>query len=279
VNPMGEQVSREELERALQTQITDVEWEALEGSGKISEYTSNQHAYDSRDQFIKEIKATLDWIRSIIENTRREQSGEPLLKARIRDKVPEPADVTDVPMSLLSERTAARAQALIALDNYELGPTNPDRVRSRRISSRVRPQWGFDKTLPQWVIELEIEAWVPAEDVRSIYEHVQRDLLAEQASPKTQPHTFRVAQFVWEEELRCGARPSWRDLLERWKDRNPDDKGFSNRRAFRMCFKRGAEATRLRYKDSDEHIASEARRLKRLKEQWDDGPRFGLSPY
>ena len=86
----------------------------------------------------------------------------------------------------------------------------------------MRPHGGFDGTLPQWVIELEIEAWVPADDVRSIYQHAQRvyaqsGLLVEQGPPKTQPRTYNVARFVWEEELRCGKRASWPVLLERWE--------------------------------------------------------------
>jgi hypothetical protein len=275
---MSEQGLREELQRTLQTQITDWEWEALEESGKISEYTSNHFAYDSWAQFKNEIKETLDWIRRTVENARRAQSGEPLLKPRIRDKVPEPTAVVDN-TALLSERTAARAHALVALDNHELGPANPDRVGSRTISSRVRPRGGFDKTLPQWVIELKIEAWVPAEDVRNIYQHVQLGLLAEATPPKTQAHTFRVAQFVWEEELRYGKRPSWPILFKRWKEQNPDDNSFKSWQAFHNSFKRGEKATPPRYKDPDEHIASESRRLERLKEAWDEGPQFGLRPY
>ncbi len=126
--------------------------------------------------------------------------------------------------------------------------------------------------------ELEIEAWVPAEDVRGIYEHVQSDLLAEKAGAKTQPHTFRVAQFVWEEELRCGVRPSWESLFNRWREQNPDDNRIKSWEAFCNCFARGDKATRPRYKGGDERIIGEVRRLQRAKEQWNEGPRFGLSP-
>jgi hypothetical protein len=111
------------------------------------------------------------------------------------------------------------------------------------------------------VIELEIEAWVPADDVRSIYQHVQRGLLAEKARPKTQPRTYNVARFVWEQKLRHGERLTWPTLLERWKERNPDDEGFEDWRAFHTCFKRGEAATPPRYVHSNDHIAGEARRL------------------
>jgi hypothetical protein len=60
-----------------------------------------------------------------------------------------------------------------------------------------------------------IDAWVPAEDVRSIHQYVQRDLLAEGAW-KIQPRTFRVAQLDWQERLHPGGdRLSWSELLER----------------------------------------------------------------
>jgi hypothetical protein len=166
-------------------------------------------------------------------------------------------------------------------DALAVGPVVRDVLSSRAKALPViapRPlapgrDWyatrGFDKTLPQWVIELKIEAWAPAEDVRNIYQHVQLGLLAEATPPKTQAHTFMVAQFVWEEELRYGKQPSWPILFNRWKEQNPDDNSF----------KRGEKATPPRYKDPDELIASESRRLERLKEAWDEGPQFGLRPY
>jgi hypothetical protein len=105
---------------------------------------------------------------------------------------------------------------------------------------------------------------------RTIYQHVQRDLLAKEASSKTQPRTYNVARFVWKEGLRCDKRPSWPVLLERWIERNPHEQ-FKSRHAFRTCFTRGEVATPPQYKQSNdytankarEHIASEARRLRR----------------
>jgi hypothetical protein len=122
------------------------------------------------------------------------------------------------------------------------------------------------EALPQWVIELEIEAWVPAEEVRNIYQYVQRDLLAETAPPKTTACTFRVAQFVWEEELRNphefrklrSDKQLWPALLERWNERNPHER-FKSWRAFRTCCERGKAATPPRYRQNNAHIASEAR--------------------
>jgi len=271
---MDEQDLRARLARALHTRITEPEWRRLKKLGLVDEY---QRGVWDWKEFRDYASYYLDQLRDFVEDLRREQAGELPLEIENSETTPEPAsDVyTSVP---LSERTLARTQALVALDNYCLGPTNPDKVRSRTINSRVRPQGGFDKTLPHWVIELKIEAWVPAEDVRSIYHHVQRDLLAKESYPKVQPRTFRVTQFVWEEELRCGKRPSWRVLLERWKERNPDDDGFKDWRAFRTCFKRGKKATLPRYKHSNDYIASAAQRLQQSKERWEEGPRFGLRP-
>ena len=234
-------------------------------------------SYVSWNEFKDEVARTLVWLRRFLQNTEREQAGEPPLETEIIERAPEPADVTDDIPAPLNDRTAARAGALSALDRLRSGPPW-DRV-SREISSRVRPRGGFDNRLPRWVIELEVEAWVPADDVRNIYQHVQRDVLTEEACPKTQPRTFRVAQFVWEEKLRSGTSLRWPDLLERWNELNPDDQGFADWRAFRTCFKRGEKATRPQYKDSYDDIASAARRLQRRKERWEEGdPWFGLGP-
>jgi hypothetical protein len=272
---MDEQDLRARLARTLHTRITEPEWRRLKKIGLVGEY---QRDLLSWEEFRDLARRDLDQIRAYAEDLRREQAGELPLEIEISETTPELASEVDI-SAPLSERTAARAQALVALDNYCLGPANPDRVGSRTISSRVRPQGGFDKTLPHWVIELKIEAWVPAEDVRSIYHHVQRDLLAEESYPKVRPRTFRVAQFVWEEELRCGKRPSWPVLLERWKECNPDDDRFKDWRAFRTCFKRGEEATPPRYAEQNDYIASEAKRLRQLKEAWEEGPRFGIQPF
>jgi hypothetical protein len=271
---MSEQELRARLQRALHTRISAAEWLDIKDQGHVRDYDDEDLSWRDLCEIVDEV---LRRLRRHVENTQREQRGELLLETKSPERLPEPTGVTAVPAPL-TDRTAARAAALDALDQLHLGPTAWGRIR-REISSKIRPQGGLDEALPQWLIELKFEAWVPAEDVRSIYQHVQRDLLAEEACPKTQPRTFRVAQFVWEEELRSGKRPSWPDLLERWKERNPDDKGFTDWRAFRTCFKRGEEATPPRYKDSNAHIASEARRLQQLKERWEEGPRFGLRPY
>ncbi len=273
---MSEAELWDRLEKALHTRITTTERATLEADNMISMYTTGGVAFDGWPDFKAAVDKELKKLRRHVENTRREERGEPLLEAKIPERLPEPTAVMDV-RAPLSDRTAARARALSASDQLRLGAADPDRVRSRTMSARVRPQGGFDEALSQWVIELEIEAWVPADDVRNIYQHVQRDLLAEEASPKTQPHTFRVAQFVWEEELRCGDRPSWPILFKRWREQNPNDNSFTSWQAFHNCFKRGEKATRPRYAQSNDYIASEARRLKHLEEQWEEGPRFGLS--
>jgi hypothetical protein len=271
---MSEQELRARLQRALHTRISAAEWLDIKDQGHVCDYDDEKTSWRDLCEIVDEV---LRRLRRYVENTQREQRGELLLETKSPERLPEPTTVTDI-RAPLSERTAARVGALNALDQLRLGPKAWGPV-VREISSRVRPEGGFDQTLSQWVIELKIEAWVPAEDVRSIYQHVQRDLLAEEARTKTQPRTFRVAQFVWEEELRCGERPSWPVLLERWKERNPDDEGFKDRRAFRTCFKRGAEAAPPRYARGNDYIAGEATRLRQMKEQWDEGPQFGLRPY
>jgi|SRR5215207_7472050 len=274
---MSEQELKTRLEKSLHTQITEAEWVVLEERDMIRMYLAGGFAYEDWADFKGDVDRTLSQLRRFLENTQREQSGEPLLETKINQREPEPTGVTAVPAPL-SDRTAARAAALDALGQLHLGPTAWGRIR-REISSKIRPQGGLDEALPQWLIELKFEAWVPAEDVRSIYQHVQRDLLAEDSYPKTHPRTFNVARFVWEEELRHGKRQSWPVLFERWKEQNPDDKSFKHWRAFHTCFKRGKKATPPRYKDSNDFIASEARRLQQLKERWEEGPRFGLRPY
>jgi hypothetical protein len=274
VSTMREQELRARLQRALHTRISESEWRRLKKTGLVGGYQRGTWTWEEFRGFVS---GDLAAIRDFAEDLRREQAGELPLEAEITESTPEPTDVTDDIPAPLSDRTAARARALSALDRLHSGPPW-DRV-SREISSKVRPRGGFDNRLPQWVIELNTEAWVPADDVRSIYQHVQRDLLVEDACPKTHPRTFNVARFVWAEELRHGKRPSWPVLFERWKEQNPGDESFEDWRAFRTCFKRGEKATPPRYKDSNDYIASEARRLRQLKERWEEGPRFGLRPY
>lgn len=270
---MSEQELWARLERALHTRISVPEWRRLKKTGLVGEYQRDAWTWEEFREFVGR---DLTDIRDFAEDLRLDQAGELPLETDIPERTPEPIDGADI-SAPLSDRTAARAGALSALDRLRSGPPW-DRV-SREISSRVRPRGGFDNRLPQWVIELEVEAWVPADDVRNIYQHVQRDVLAEEACPKTQPRTFRVAQFVWEEKLRSGTSLSWPDLLERWNERNPDDGGFEDWRAFRTCFKRGEEATRPKYKDSDDDIARAARRLQQAQERWkEEGPWFGLGP-
>jgi hypothetical protein len=76
-----------------------------------------------------------------------------------------------------------------------------------------------------------------------IYQNVRRKLLADHAPPKVPPRTYEVARFVWEQELIQGKRPSWPKLCDRWNQRNPELKPFTNWRAFRTSFVRGEEAT------------------------------------
>jgi hypothetical protein len=266
---MSEQEPKAKLERVLRTKISAAEWLDINDQGYVRECDDGDISWR---EFCELVAEALGRLRRHVENVQREQRGELLLEPKIPEQRSEPTSVTDNIFAPLSEGTAARVGALNALDQLHLGPKAWG-VVGREMRSRVRPaggpdealpQWvirpvgGLDDALPQWVIELEVEAWVPAEDVRNIYQHVQRDLLSEEDPTKTQPRTYRVAQFVWQEELRCGKRPPWPDLLKRWKERNPDDDVFKSWRAFHTCFRRGEKATPPRYARENEQIASEA---------------------
>jgi hypothetical protein len=258
VSTMSEKELRARVERVLHTRISDAEWRRQKTRGLVGEY---ERGVWSWEEFRDLVRQDLDQIREFVEDLRREEVGELSPETEISKRTPELASVANI-SAPLSERTAARVGALNALDRLRLGPTAWGIV-VREMSSGIRPHGGFDGTLPQWVIELTIEAWVPADDVRKIYEYAQRvyvrsGLLVEKAPPKTKPRTYNVAQFVWEEELRCGKRPSWPVLFARWHEHNPDER-FKNWRAFRTCFKRGEKATPPQYPQSDDYIASEAK--------------------
>src|SRR5215208_4661699 len=154
---MSEQELRARLQRALHTRISAAEWLDIKDQGHVRDYDDEDLSWRDLCEIVDEV---LRRLRRHVKNTQREQRGELLLETKSPERLPEATTVTNI-RAPLSERTAARAQALVALDNYCLGPANPDRLGSRTISSRVRPQGGVDKTLPQWVIELNIEAWVP----------------------------------------------------------------------------------------------------------------------
>jgi hypothetical protein len=178
----------------------------------------------------------------------------------------------------VSERTAARAGAMRALDGFRSG-FHPDGTVPKEIHWRLIPQEGIGRGLPRLIIELRVEAWVPAEDVHGLYELVQREVLAEMSAPKTAPRTFKVAQFVWSQEAFEGTKSRWAILLQQWRERYPDEDNFSDWRAFRLCFKRGEAATPPRYKQRFEDIAMEAKRRKRARELYESGVTwFGRVP-
>src|SRR5829696_6448283 len=126
---MSERELRARLQRTLHTRISEAEWLDIKDQDLVSDY-------DNRDLSWQDLYGTVDEVlrrlRRHVENTLREQRGELLLETKSPERLPEPTTVTDI-RAPLSERTAARAQALVALDNYCLGPANPDRLGSRTI--------------------------------------------------------------------------------------------------------------------------------------------------
>jgi hypothetical protein len=98
-----------------------------------------------------------------------------------------------------------------------------------------------------------VEVWVPAEEVKESYRSMQRNLLAEQTPPKTQPRTFEVAAFVWHQDRVHGRRLPWPQLWERWNNW-PLTKPFDSWRDFQKTFTRGEKATPPRYHASYEQM-------------------------
>jgi hypothetical protein len=268
---MDESELRAKLERALHTKINEAEWCEFMVANVLLEFDEQ-----SWPDFRGWAEEKLHGLRRFLQNVRQEEVGEVpsgIVAAGTKGETEESLG-DHVEGGILSERTAARARALNALDHLHRGPKAWGRL-TRHITSRVEPIGRGDRTLPQWVIQLEIEAWVPEKDVMRIYQDERRKLLADQAPTKIQPRTYEVARFVWEQELLYSKRPSWPKLCDRWNRRNPEQEHFKDWRAFRTCFVRGEEATPPRYANGNDHIIGEARRLK---ESRGNPPSFGLQP-
>jgi hypothetical protein len=69
------------------------------------------------------------------------------------------------------------------------------------ISSTLYPRGGADGTLPRWVAVLAVALWVSPEEVWEAYSGTQKSMAADPNPPKTQTRVFRVAQFVWQNEI------------------------------------------------------------------------------
>ena len=107
-----------------------------------------------------------------------------------------------------------------------------------------------------WVILLAVEAWAPPDEVREAYRIQQQAVIVESTPSKTQTRAFDVARFVWDEERVHGKRPPWSVLWERWNNR-PLTEPFKGWRDLRTYFLRSEQATRPRYKASDEQITKQ----------------------
>src|SRR5215207_7492722 len=96
VSTMGEQELKARLERALHTRISAAEWLDITDQGYVRECVDGVISWREFREIVDEALSRLS---RFLQNTQREQSGEPLLKAKIREKAPEPTGVTDVPVS------------------------------------------------------------------------------------------------------------------------------------------------------------------------------------
>lgn len=234
------------LERALHGPVTPAEWEYLEE--QVDEYSRGLLNWkDFRDVAAGELSR----VRAFYQNKLREQAGDLEEEPREDSADDEPSRV---PVDL-GDRTMARSSALGALNSLRSGGSAPPRGA---MSGTLLPRGGVDGTVPQFVWVMAAELWVPAEDVAKTFRAMQRYLMAKPDRPRTQARAFQVARFVWEVEAARGKRPSWPDLCRLWNDQ-PTTEPFDHWRDFRTYFKRGAEATRPRYKATDEEITDQVR--------------------
>jgi hypothetical protein len=164
------------------------------------------------------------------------------------------AEIPHEPSSY-DDRTLARRQALNLLNQLQTGGGASG---GSSIHGTLLPRGGVNGMLGQWVYIVAVELWVPAEEVMRDYQSMQRTFLANPNPPKTSARSFKVAAFVWQNELVHSTRPPWPVLCERWNNW-PLTKPFKNWQSFRRSFVRGAEATPPRYRMTDAQITDQVR--------------------
>jgi hypothetical protein len=100
------------------------------------------------------------------------------------------------------------------------------------LTAKVRYKRGSPLT-----VELAVHPWVPAETVLANYRKIQRQLLGKE-NHRLKSRSLEVVRFVEtcirEEE---GARPPWRELLERWNEEHPAEERFFDLRNFARVYK------------------------------------------
>jgi len=240
------------LQRALHTSIGWAEWQHLKRTRIIDEYERGELGTDEEENWraLKDlVQERSKWLRDFRNDLAREQSG---------DVGPELGEepLTEIPSSpppIRDERTFERALALGTLDRLRSGGTAEKRPS---ISGSLFPRGGVDGTKPHWVFVMAVELWVPPEEVKEAYRSVQKAMLAEPKLPRTQTRAFKVAQFVWQNEIVHGKRPPWPVLWERWNN-SPFGQAagtFNSWRDLHRYFLRGAKATPPCYVATDEQL-------------------------
>jgi hypothetical protein len=234
---MSEAEIRRALEKALRTRFSVAEWRYLKNAGLLTLYDLSSLLTDEEDwhEVTQSAANLVSWIRTYQEDARLEEAGELEWEYEVEtgfDRDPSTGEPDAA--SSLSDRTVARSRAINSLNRlYARGQYTPRPI----IHSTRIPRGGVDGTLPQWVIFIAAEAWVPADDIGEAYRIQQRAVLAERRPPKTQPQTYAVAKFVWEEKWIHHTLPSWPELWKRWNDW-PLTKPFDTWKAFYKYFER-----------------------------------------
>jgi hypothetical protein len=248
---MAERAIKKRLERALNVRLSGAEWQHLKESELVGEYQRDVLSWQEfRDHAAQVLRA----LRRFYQNQQREDSGKfsaEEMEVEENEVAPDPLDYS----SSLSKRTFARSQALGALNRLQTGGRS---AGMPAIYGTLVPRGGVDDTVPQWVHVLAVELWVPHEEVANTHLRMQRSMSDEASPPKTSEQTFEVAAFVWDNMLADEPQAPWPELWERWNSW-PLTKRFAHWRSFHKAFSRGAEATRPRYKASDEQIAEQVR--------------------
>jgi hypothetical protein len=243
---MNEPEVRAKLEGALHRPILTAEWRRLKRLCLVDEYSRDELPWA---EFVDLVQRDLKELGTYLEERSRELAGE--LESEDEEAR---LDQVSAPSSL-GGRASARSRALASLNRFRTGGRSSG---GSALNGSLMPRGGRDGTLAQWVYLLAVELWVPAEEVANHYRSLQKTMSAEWKPPKTSERAFKVAAFVWDNEMVDGTRAPWPELCERW-NRWPLTKPFDDWRHFRMAFKRGEKATPPRYVASNEQITKQVR--------------------
>jgi hypothetical protein len=246
---VNEAETKAKLERALGTRISLAEWQSIKDDKLLRDYQSSDLSWVD---FRGAVDDKLRGLRQFLDNVHREQDGELELGSVLDSEAEEVGDFRDASSSL-SYRTRERLSALASLNRLRTNGRSSGRLP---IHGTLLPRGGVDGTLAQWVYIVAVELWMPAEEVMEDYRSIQRTMLSDPRTPKTQSRALKVAKFVWDNEIADGERAPWPELWQRW---NNSLIGrlvgtFEHWRDFRRYFIRGEEATLPRYLATNKQI-------------------------